>query len=104
MLNLDLRKPRGRTNFNWIDEAKPAVSQELQTIDEVFCALFGEEFHGKIRPETTMDDIEPWDSFSFIDLISLLEDRFEMTFEPDEMAEMYRVDNIVNIVQKRRQR
>lgn len=79
------------------------MSAELKTISDVFCELFGEEFEGKICPETTMDDIEPWDSFSFIDLISMLEDRFGMTFEPAEMAEMYRIDNILNIVQKRKQ-
>ena len=92
-----------RTSIVIVELVVP-VSPELRAIDEIFGDLFGVEYLGKISMKTTMDDIEAWDSFSFIDLIGLLEERFEMTFEPDEMAEMYRIDNIVNIIQKRRQR
>lgn len=74
----------------------------LTRLEAIFCETFGDHCRGKITDQTTMEDVEEWDSFSFIDLLMTVEERFGVKFEPDEMTEMYRVGAIREAIERKR--
>ena len=67
----------------------------------VFAAQFGETVADSITSESTMQDVEGWDSFTFIELITAIEEAFDTEFEFDELAEMNKVGAIQQAIEKR---
>lgn len=54
-----------------------------------------------ISLNTSQDNCENWNSLRHLNLVSELEDEFNMEFEPEEIAEMRSVNNIIEIIKKR---
>ncbi len=72
----------------------------FEKLDEIFQELFDDDsIH--VTPETTADDIDDWDSLSHIDLISAVEDAFDMRFQMKEVSAMKHVGEMVDIIQSR---
>lgn len=67
-------------------------------IIDVFCAEFGEEHRFNLTSQTTMDDIEPWDSSTFLNLVMALEEEFGVEFSDSEAAQMFQLGHIQRIV------
>ncbi len=65
---------------------------------DVFSRRFGEQYRACLTVETDMDDIEEWDSLSFIDLVMDLEDAFEVEFTNSESSQMFQLGHIQRIV------
>ena len=55
----------------------------LQTISEVLKVP-----QADLKPEMTIDQIDTWDSIKHMDLILTLEEKFNIQFEGDEIADM----------------
>ncbi|HEY7317492.1 MAG TPA: acyl carrier protein [Candidatus Binatia bacterium] len=71
-----------------------------QTCTRIFRETFGDA-EINIRPETTADDIEGWDSVKHIQLIVSIEKAFGMRFNTGEMAALANVGEMVELIAKR---
>jgi acyl carrier protein len=69
-----------------------------KTIKDILCARFGEEYRKDISDETTMADIEGWDSLAYFDVVFALEEVFDITFSDEEMTQLFQVGHIKRIV------
>lgn len=54
-----------------------------------------------ISLNTSQDNCENWNSLRHLNLVSELEDEFDVEFEPEEIAEMHSVNSIIEIIKKR---
>ncbi len=52
----------------------------------------------KIDGSTTMDSVEEWDSLKHIELLSMVEEKFGIELEMEEMIEMITFDDILRIL------
>lgn len=39
-----------------------------------------------------------WDSYAMLEIVIALEDEFDISLEPDEIAQMTSVDNVINLI------
>ncbi len=53
---------------------------------------------------STQDSLENWNSLRHLNLVSELEDEFDIELEPDEIAEMKSVQKIVDIIKQKNNR
>lgn len=67
----------------------------------LLCRILGEQHRSHICLETRMEDIENWDSLSFIDIVLAVEEEFGLKISPELAQEMVSVKAIQEIVQKR---
>lgn len=54
-----------------------------------------------ISINTSQDNCENWNSLRHLNLVSELEEAFDMEFEPEEIAEMHSVNCIIEIIKKK---
>jgi acyl carrier protein len=52
----------------------------------------------QVRPETTADDLQKWDSVAQLMLVTQLEERFGVEFSDEELLQLTSVDAILRIV------
>lgn len=69
-------------------------------LNEVFRDVFDDDSI-VVRPATTADDIEDWDSLEHITLISAVEREFGMKFKMGEISSMKNVGEMVRIISAR---
>ena len=55
----------------------------------------------KITENTTANDIDEWDSLGHIMLIQTIEEKFNITFDLDELLEFNKVGDIIEAVKKK---
>ena len=71
-----------------------------EALDEVFEEVFDDDsIH--VKPETTADDIEDWDSLEHINLVVAIENRFGIKFKMNEVTSMKNVGEMVEIIKER---
>ena len=54
-----------------------------------------------ISLNTSQDNCENWNSLRHLNLVSELEDEFDVEFEPEEIAEMHSVNSIIEMIKKK---
>ena len=69
-------------------------------LNEVFRDVFDDDSI-VVKPATTADDIEDWDSLEHITLISAVEKEFGMKFKMGEISSMKNVGEMVDIIKSR---
>lgn len=69
-------------------------------LNKVFCDVFDDDSI-RVRPETTADDIEDWDSLEHITLISAVEKEFKIKFKMGEISSMKNVGEMASIIKSR---
>lgn len=57
-----------------------------------------------INLESTQDSLENWNSLRQLNLVSELEDAFDVEFDPEEIAEMKSVKSIVDFVKMKQEK
>ena len=55
----------------------------------------------EVSMDTSQDNCENWNSLRHLNLVSELEEAFDMEFEPEEIAEMHSVNCIIEIIKKK---
>lgn len=66
-------------------------------------ALFNEVFLRediKLSPATTAADIEGWDSFRHIELMLVIETRFNIQFHSRELDEMKNIGDLIRVIER----
>ena len=69
-------------------------------LNEVFRDVFDDDSI-VVKPATTADDIEDWDSLEHITLISAVEKEFGMNFKMGEISSMKNVGEMASIIAAR---
>ena len=54
-----------------------------------------------ISLNTSQENCDNWNSLRHLNLVSELEEAFNMEFEPEEIADIHSVNSIIDIVQKK---
>ena len=52
----------------------------------------------EVSMNISQDNCENWNSLRHLNLVSELEDEFDVEFEPEEIAEMHSVNSIIEII------
>ena len=55
----------------------------------------------EVSMNTSQENCENWNSLRHLNLVSELEDEFDVEFEPEEIAEMHSVNNIIEIIKEK---
>ncbi len=74
----------------------PIVSQLNEIFREVFC-----DDEIAVTTEMTAKDIEGWDSFAHMNLISLIEVNFNIQITDDEVVTLKNVGDIIAVIAKK---
>ena len=70
-------------------------------IEEAFTELIPQLNPADITDDATMDSIEGWDSMTFLQIIMKIEDAIGSRFNPGEVARMFNVKNIKEIISEK---
>lgn len=71
------------------NEEKIAVLEDLMEVDEV-----------TLTPETTLKDIEEWDSVAFLSFIAMMDDEFGKTIKGSVVKEQKTVADLMALMEK----
>ena len=71
-----------------------------ERLNKVFRDIFDDESI-VVKPETTSNDIEDWDSLEHINLVVAIEQEFGMKFNMNEVTSMKNVGEMVDIIMSR---
>jgi acyl carrier protein len=75
-------------------------AQIYSKLSAVFCEVFDEDdLH--LRPETTADDVDGWDSLSHIRLVLAVSKVFGIKFSASEIGGLKNVGEFVELIQKK---
>ena len=69
----------------------------FKRLNAVFCDVFDDE-NIKINDATTAEDIEDWDSFEHINLVSAVEDEFKFKIPMGKVITMKNVGEMADII------
>ena len=69
-------------------------------LGEIFLEAF-EDDELELKPETTADDIDDWDSLSNIEILVTIEKNFSMRFNTGEVAGLNNVGEMVALIAER---
>ena len=69
---------------------------------DLLCRALGEEHRSKITSETRMEDIDSWNSLTFIDIVLAVEKEYGLQISPELAAEMVGVEAIQRIIRNER--
>ena len=72
----------------------------MDKLEEIIANIF-ELDASQIKKEMTPSDIETWDSLSQLNLISSIENEFQIKFEIDEIFTVMKIGDIYEILSKK---
>lgn len=75
-------------------------SEIFQRLTRIFAQVLGNE-DIILKPETTADDVEGWDSFNHINIIVAVEMEFGIKFNASELEALRNVGDFVALIEKR---
>ena len=64
-------------------------------VENTFRSILTDQQFEAFHPEATMDDVEGWDSLSFLDIIMSLENEFDIRIDGLDAASLISVANIL---------
>lgn len=68
-----------------------------EVVDMIREEIF-EDISTVITEDTTREDIEPWDSFEHINILTMIEEKFDISFEATKVGEYDTVGKIVDYI------
>jgi acyl carrier protein len=89
------KEPKAKVPPTPKTSAKPTLDPQLV---DLFCGHFGEEHRERLTPATDMDDIDGWDSQSFLGFVLTLEEAYGLTFSDAEATQMFQLGHIQRIL------
>lgn len=72
----------------------------MEKLKVIFARVMGVS-EKDINEDSSVDNIDSWDSFNSLMLISEIEKNFSLTFKTDEIISIKKFSDIVNILKKR---
>lgn len=74
--------------------------ENLKKLQDIFRDVFDEE-ELEITKETTVRDIDDWDSFAQINLIIEIEKEFNIKINLEEISDLKSIKSILEIIERR---
>jgi acyl carrier protein len=74
--------------------------QVYEALTDVFREVFADD-DITLQPETSAKDIDGWDSFTHLNLIVMVEARFGIKIQTDEIENLQNVGDLVAIIDAR---
>lgn len=75
------------------------ADDQNETIKRLFCEVLGVD-ETEVDDTTSYNSFRPWDSLKHLQLISILEDEFNIEFDMDDIIEMENFRLVKDIVNK----
>lgn len=72
----------------------------LERLNEIFCEVFDDD-DIKIVPEMTANDVDGWDSLSHVNLIVVIESKFNIRFSQKELLTFKNVGDLLNSIRSK---
>ncbi|MCY6371925.1 acyl carrier protein [Clostridium ganghwense] len=72
----------------------------LEKLNKIICDAFGIREVESIKDEHGPDEIEGWDSMAHVELVTQLEETFEIAMEVIDVSRMYTIGDIKKILVK----
>ena len=72
----------------------------LDRLNEIFCEVFDDD-EIRISPEMTANDVDGWDSLSHVNLIVVIEAKFNITFSQKELLTFKNVGDLLNSIRSK---
>lgn len=69
-----------------------------QIVKEIMASVFEIDLNN-IGDDASQKTISKWDSLEHLNLIVELEDRFDLSFDPEEIGEMITLDKITTLIE-----
>ena len=69
----------------------------LQRLNEIFCEVFDDD-DIKIAPDMTANDVDGWDSLSHVNLIVVIESKFNIRFSQKELLTFKNVGDLLKSI------
>ncbi len=77
------------------------MEMQKEEIYKILNTIFQDVFDDssiEVKAETTADDIEDWDSMEQINLIVLIEKKFGIKFQMEEVSDFHTVGEMVDVI------
>jgi len=72
----------------------------IETIRQIMAQVFQVD-SAIISDHVTQKEIEKWDSLRHLNLMIALEEKFGLSFEPEEISELTSMDRITEMIKKK---
>ena len=73
------------------------MSDELyQRVEKIFRGVLTDEQFGAFNAQASMDDVDGWDSLSFLEIIMAMESEFGIRIDGLDAANLISVPNIID--------
>jgi acyl carrier protein len=72
----------------------------LQKLNKVLCDVFDFKKVEDINDDLGPDDIDSWDSLGHVDLVTTLEEIFDISLEVVDISRMYTIGGIKKMLEK----
>ncbi|MEK6263624.1 MAG: acyl carrier protein [Clostridium sp.] len=72
----------------------------LQKLNKVLCDVFDFKTVEDINDDLGPDDIDSWDSLGHVDLVTTLEEIFDISLEVVDISRMYTIGGIKKMLEK----
>jgi len=72
----------------------------LQKLNKVLCDVFDFKNVEDINDDLGPDDIDSWDSLGHVDLVTTLEEIFDISLEVVDISRMYTIGGIKKMLEK----
>jgi len=72
----------------------------METLNEIFQMVF-DDADIRVRPDTTANDVDGWDSLSHVNLITAIEAKFSIRFTQKELLRQKNVGDLITDLEKK---
>lgn len=74
--------------------------KNLDKLNKIICNTFNIKDANDIKDDMGPDEIKKWDSLAHVELVSALEEEFEINFDVVDISRMYTIGDIKKILGK----
>jgi len=69
----------------------------MEILNQIFCMVFDDDTI-QLKPETTANDVDGWDSLSHVNLIVAVESKFSIKFSQKELVSFKSVGDLLKSI------
>lgn len=77
------------------------MKQTFYDFKQKFSDAIDDESILQLESNGSFKDIESWDSFSAMSIISMIDEEFEITISAEEMSQIYTLEELYDLISKK---
>lgn len=75
------------------------MENEMERIKKIFCETLGVS-DSEVNDDTAYNSLEPWDSLKHLEIVSNLEEEFNINIDTDDVIDMSNFKKVKEIIKK----